>query len=86
MSITDRSNVPRGERQSERPNRGGKEEFIPATSFFITVTRVRQKKKRKKGEGEDEEREKKGAKINRTRKSTKAKNEFLVSGGREIWA
>lgn len=29
---------------------------------------------------------KKGAKINRTRKSTKAKHEFLVSGGGEIWA
>lgn len=62
------------------------EEIIPATSFFITVTRVRQKKKGNEEKGEEEERKKKGAKIKRTRKSAKAKHGFLVSGGREIWA
>lgn len=34
--------------QSDRRKRGGKREFIPATSFFITVIGVRQRKKENK--------------------------------------
>lgn len=34
--------------QSDRLKRGGKREFIPATSFFITVIGVRQRKKENK--------------------------------------
>lgn len=42
------------ERQTEIKRRG-KREFIPATSFFITVIGVRQRKKEKKGkDGEGE--------------------------------
>ena len=52
-------------------------EFIPATSFFITVIGVRQRQKEKKSVKMEKRRER--AKVNRTEeKSTKAKNDCIV--------
>lgn len=79
MSITNRQNVPRGERQRER--RG---DHTCNQLFYHCDTNPAEEEKNRE-EGEEEEREKKGAKIKTTRKSAKAKHEFLVSGGREIW-
>lgn len=45
------------------------EKIIPATSFFITVTRVRQKKKRNKKKGEER---KKGGKNKENKKISKS--------------
>ena len=53
-------------------------EFIPATSFFITVIGVRQRQKEKK-RGVKMEKRRERAKVNRTEeKSTKAKNDCIV--------
>lgn len=57
------------ERQT-RVKRRSKREFIPATSFFITVIGVRQRKKEKKGvKMEDREgKSKQNKKVNKSQK------------------
>lgn len=72
------------ERQTEIKRRG-KREFIPATSFLITVIGVRQRRKERKKQGsKDGEGEAERAKVNRTRKSTKAKKSQVKKSEKEM--
>lgn len=58
-------NYRKSEQQTKIKRRRGKRDFIPATSFFITVIGVRQRKERTKGVKMEEEREGKSKQQNK---------------------
>lgn len=59
-------NYRKAEQQTKIKKRRGKRDFIPATSFFITVIGVRQRKERTKGvKMEEEERKGKSKQQNK---------------------
>lgn len=71
VNIYEQINGPLNDRTFEgqtEMKRRGKREFIPATSFFITVIGVQQRKKEKEKEEERESKRKQSKKVNKSQK------------------